>query len=300
MLYLTYVSYIVIAGLWKNIMCPATIRSENMLSKHKETCYKPSHRTTNKHGETRYRLNCHEERCNRKRIHTHFLKDRICEMQEWQNYFGLYARDAQVKQYLQQQNLGELITAEDKVLIETCESWNNHRYAIVGNKTSQGRHGIISWNLALICEVDHGIIEKSKSTLHRSKKDLRLLNSGTLNRGRHLCVTVAIDHSTVDGFHDELQLSAKKTEGKALRRISWVKGFYSVRWNDYHSISIEIPPIREHSITGITPRVRLVRGMRSLERNFYVTDLEQWIKIDASEFHNEKLTRRRWSRPNWW
>ena len=181
MLYLTYVSYIVIAGLWKNIMCPATIRSENMLSKHKETCYKPSHRTTNKHGETRYCLNCcHEERCNRKRIHTHFLKDRICEMQEWQNYFGLYARDAQVKQYLQQQNLGELITAEDKVLIETCESWNNHRYAIVGqiwqrkdpwwNKTSQGRHGIISWNLALICEVDHGIIEKSKSTLHRSKK----------------------------------------------------------------------------------------------------------------------------------
>ena len=150
------------------------------LSKHKETCYKPSHRTTNKHGETRYRLNCHEERCNRKRIHTHFLKDRNCEMQECQNYFGLYARDAQVKQYLQQQNLGELITAEDKVLIETCESWNNHRYAIVGqiwqrkdpwwNKTSQGRHGIISWNLALICEVDHGIIEKSKSTPHRSKK----------------------------------------------------------------------------------------------------------------------------------
>ena len=38
------------------------------------------------------------------------------------------------------------------------------------NKTSQGRHGIISWNLALICEVDHGIIDKSKSTPHRSKR----------------------------------------------------------------------------------------------------------------------------------
>ena len=43
------------------------------------------------------------------------------------------------------------------------------------------------------------------------RKDLRLLNSGTLNRGRNLCVTVAIDHTTVDGFHDELQLSAKNT-----------------------------------------------------------------------------------------
>ena len=77
------------------------------------------------------------------------------------------------------------------------------------------------------------------------------------------------------------------------------KGF-SVRWTDYHSISIEIPPIRERRITRITPRIRLVRGVRSLERNFYVTDLEQWIKIDASEFHNEKLTRRMWSRPHWW
>ena len=56
------------------------------VSKHKETCYKPSHRTTNKHGETRYRLNWHEERYDRKRIHTHFLRDRNCEMQEGQNY----------------------------------------------------------------------------------------------------------------------------------------------------------------------------------------------------------------------
>ena len=55
-------------------------------NKHTETCYKPSHRTTNKHEYTSYRLNCHEERCNRNRIHTQFLKDRNCEMQEGQNY----------------------------------------------------------------------------------------------------------------------------------------------------------------------------------------------------------------------
>ena len=41
---------------------------------------------------------------------------------------------------------------------------------------------------------------------------MRLLNnSGTLNEGKNLCVIVAIDHSTVDSFHDELQLSAKNT-----------------------------------------------------------------------------------------
>ena len=79
---------------------------------------------------------------------------------------------------------------------------------------------------------------KSPSRHLTVQKDLRLLNSGTLNRGRNLCVTVAIDHSTVDGFHDELQRSANNTQGKALQRISWVKEFYLVRWSDYHSISV--------------------------------------------------------------
>ena len=102
---------------------------------------------------------------------------------------------------------------------------------------------------------------------------MRLLNSGTLNRGRNLCVTVAFDHSTVDGFHDELQLSAKNSWGKALRRTSWVKEFYLVRWSDYHSISI--PPIREHSITRITPRIRLVRGWEVWKGTLMVADLEQ-------------------------
>ena len=83
---------------------------------HNETCYKPSHRTSNKHGETRYRLNCHEERCNRKRIHTHFLKHRNYEIAgKKTELLGLYARDAQVKPHLEQQNFGESITAEHKV-----------------------------------------------------------------------------------------------------------------------------------------------------------------------------------------
>ena len=50
MLYLTYVSYIVIAGLW-NLLCVQQQHEVRIwVNKHKETCYKPSHRTTNKHG----------------------------------------------------------------------------------------------------------------------------------------------------------------------------------------------------------------------------------------------------------
>ena len=63
--------------------CSISPASPTSLSQdYKSVCYRPSHRTTNKHRETRYRLNCREDRCNRKRIHTHFLKDRNCEMQD--------------------------------------------------------------------------------------------------------------------------------------------------------------------------------------------------------------------------
>ena len=44
-----------------------------------------------------------------------------------------------MKPYLEQQHLWELITAEHKVLIETCESGNNHRYAIVGQNLAVER-----------------------------------------------------------------------------------------------------------------------------------------------------------------
>ena len=62
------------------------------------------------------------------------------------------------------------------------------------------------------------------------QEDLRLLNSGTLNGGRNLCVTVAIDHSTVDGFHDELQLYAKNTWGASTNQLSQRILFGSLEW----------------------------------------------------------------------
>ena len=117
---LTYVSYIVIAGQWiflykvSSIKCPAIIRSENMSEQAQgDLVTNPvtGRRTSTERPVTG--LGCHEERCNRKRIHTHFLKDRNCEMQEGQNNLGLYARDAQVKPYLEEQNLGESFFLRD-------------------------------------------------------------------------------------------------------------------------------------------------------------------------------------------
>ena len=53
-------------------------------------------------------------------------------MQEGQNYLDSMQETHKWSHNLDQQNVGEMITAEHKVLIETCESRSNHRYAIVG------------------------------------------------------------------------------------------------------------------------------------------------------------------------
>ena len=75
-----------------------------------------------------------------------------------------------------------------------------------------------------------------------------LLNSGTLNRGRNLCVTVAVDHSTVDGFHGIMTavcgkiqdlLSKKgiaKAKGASTNQLSQSILFGSLI--DYHSNSV--------------------------------------------------------------
>ena len=132
------VSYIVIGGL-KILFCVQQQYEVRIwVNKHKETCCKTSHRTTNKHGETRYRLNCHEKGVTGKNSHS------LPERPKFRNaggpeLLGLHARDAQVKPYLEQQNLGRMITAEHKVLIETCESGNNHRYAVVGQNLAAER-----------------------------------------------------------------------------------------------------------------------------------------------------------------
>ena len=133
MVYLTDVSEFVFAGTMNILFCVQQQYEVRIrVNKHKETCYKPSHRTTNKHGETRHRLNCHEERCNRKRSHTHFLKDRNCEMQEGQNYSDSL-QEAHRWSHTSSSKIWENWKQQStKSKLRLCESGNHHRYAIVG------------------------------------------------------------------------------------------------------------------------------------------------------------------------
>ena len=64
-------------------------------------------------------------------VHTHFPKDRNCEICKRTKITRAPCRRRNGEAVPRAANFGDLITADHKVLSDNCESRNNHRYAIV-------------------------------------------------------------------------------------------------------------------------------------------------------------------------
>ena len=64
-------------------------------------------------------------------VYTHFPKDRHCEICQRTKITRAPCRRRNGGAVLRAENIGDLITADHKVLSESCESRNNHRYAVV-------------------------------------------------------------------------------------------------------------------------------------------------------------------------
>ena len=64
-------------------------------------------------------------------VHTHFPKDRNCEIFQKTKITRAPCRRRIGRVELRAENSGDLITADHKVLSEGCESRNSHRYAVV-------------------------------------------------------------------------------------------------------------------------------------------------------------------------
>ena len=68
-------------------------------------------------------------------VHTHFLKDRNCEICQRTKIIRAPCRRRIGGAVPRAENFGDLITADHKGLSESCESRNNHRYAVVVQDT---------------------------------------------------------------------------------------------------------------------------------------------------------------------
>ena len=64
-------------------------------------------------------------------VHTHFPKDRNCEICKRTKITRAPCRRRKGEAVPRADNFGDLITADHKVLSDSCESRNNHRYAVV-------------------------------------------------------------------------------------------------------------------------------------------------------------------------
>ena len=64
-------------------------------------------------------------------VHTHFPKDRNCEICKRTKIIRAPCRRRSGEAVPRADKFGDLITADHKVLSENCESRNNHRYAVV-------------------------------------------------------------------------------------------------------------------------------------------------------------------------
>ena len=64
-------------------------------------------------------------------VHTHFPKDRNCEICQRTKITRAPCRRRNGGAVPRAENFGDLLTADHKVLSDNCESQNNHRYAVV-------------------------------------------------------------------------------------------------------------------------------------------------------------------------
>ena len=136
-------------------------------------------------------------------VHTHFPKDRNCEICKRTKITRAPCRRRNGEAVPRAVNFGALITADHKVLSDNCESRNNHRYAVVvqdlatqwiqaypcKNKTSQETQRSLqkfleperkpkviytdnsSWNSAKLVKISPGIIAR----LHHTDRRLMVL-----------------------------------------------------------------------------------------------------------------------------
>ena len=105
-------------------------------------------------------------------VHTHFPKDRNCEICKRTKITGAPCRRRNGEAVPRAVNFGDLITADHKVLSDNCESRNNHQYAVVAQDLATPKDpGVLVQNQNFTRNPEKlakvpGTREETKSHLH--------------------------------------------------------------------------------------------------------------------------------------
>ena len=128
-------------------------------------------------------------------VYTHFPKDRNCEICQRTKITRAPCRRRIGGAVPRAENFGDLITADHKVLSESCESRNNHRYAVVVRDLAINGCNHVYAKLNLLRKHER-VYEKilNRERWAESKKELlqcycnpARMKSGRLIHGKSLC-----------------------------------------------------------------------------------------------------------------
>ena len=260
-------------------------------------------------------------------VHTHFPKDRNCEICKRTKITRAPCRRRNGEAVPRAVNFGDLITADHKVLSDNCESRNNHRNAVVVQDLAT------QWIQTYPCKTKTS--QETQRSLQKflepDRKPKVIYTDNSLEFGK-ACEDLSWNHCTSTPHRSETHGIAER----AVRRVkeagldeSWWadsmecstylrnvtdllsdgKTPYERRFGqplkgpiipfgslvEYHPTNCEGPVINpsnwKASLTWIVPRIRFVRGggRRIWKGDVLVADLEELETMDASEIYSKRL-----------
>ena len=124
-------------------------------------------------------------------VHTHFPKDRNCEICKRTKKTRAPCRRRKGEAVPRADNFGDLMTADHKVLSDNCESRNNHRYAVVVQDLA------IQWIQAYLCK--NKISQETQRSLQKflepERKPKVICTDNSLEFGK-ACEDLSWNHCT--------------------------------------------------------------------------------------------------------
>ena len=143
-------------------------------------------------------------------VHTHFPKDRNCEICKRTKITRAPCRRRKGEAVPRADNFGDLITADHKVLSDICESRNNHRYAVVVQDLAT------QWIQAYPCK--HKTSQETQRSLQKflepERKPTVIYTDNSLEFGK-ACEDLSWNHCTSTPHRSETNGIAER----AVRRV---------------------------------------------------------------------------------
>ena len=143
-------------------------------------------------------------------VHTHFLKDRNCEICKRTKITRAPCRRRNGEAVPRAVKFGDLITADHKVLSDNCESRNNHRYAVVVQDLAT------QWIQAYPCKnkTSQETQRSLQKFLEPERKPKVIYTDNSLEFGR-ACEDLSLNHCTSTPHRSETNGIAER----AVRRV---------------------------------------------------------------------------------